>query len=655
MTVASTNSQRADIQGLRGIAVLAVVVYHSGLTIKGGFAGVDVFFVISGFVITQSLLREIDHQGHIELKSFYLKRTKRLLPGFLLVLATTIILSFLFFDPYQEFPEIRSAAVAGLFLSANLFFATVDSYDGLSENPLRHLWSLGVEEHFYILFPLMFYFLSRSSKANSKSLPKKIRRYLFLLLVTSLALSLFAHYLASPTASVLGFPELSQYAFERGRRFSFFLSPLRAWEILAGSLLATAQINKTGSGKRAQSLLPIAGATALALCFLFFEQPESFPGLSALAPVLATTMLLLGCPAAPVGRLLSLSPLVTLGDISYALYLWHWPIMVTVGRLFENLWISALISIPLSIALAVISTAKVENKYRHSSWRQRTIVPLIAIAPLLIGSTWFLQHSQAFVERLPRTESKLNTFAARNYCEASPGGWESSCVFGENEASTSLYLFGDSNARSASDGFALTADQNRWKLTISALSACPVNFSEVQTSPNCGRTNAERLSLLRLAPPSVLVIVNHWTNYSSFPVYGLAKQQVLSFGTTLEVLQELQIPVLVQYQIPICEFRNQLISLRFFEGSMVGGSDCLVRKDELVMRLDIGRQIQRLVNQCNQTPCAMVDLTESLCSEICRPFRNGISIFADDSHISPSASFLTAPVYESAIRKILDR
>ena len=655
MSTSGSDLRRIDIQGLRGVAVLAVVVYHSGLTVKGGFAGVDVFFVISGFVITQSLLRQIDNQGHIKLKSFYTKRTKRLLPGFLVVLATTIALSFLFFDPYQEFPEIQSAAIAGLFLSANLFFATVDSYDGLSENPLRHLWSLGVEEHFYIFFPLLFYFLTRNSKTNIKTLMMKLRRYLFFLLFLSLVLSLSAHYLASPATNLLGWPELSQYAFERGRRFSFFLSPLRAWEILAGSLLATAQINGKGVKKRVQSLLPIAGAVVLVLCLVLFEQPESFPGLSALVPVLATTMLLVGSPAAPVGRLLSIPPLVTLGDISYALYLWHWPIMVTVRRLFENLWVSALISIPLSIALAVASTAKVENKYRYRNWRLKNIAPLIGIVPIFIGSTWFLHRSEAFVERFPRTESKTNTFAARNDCAASPEGWESSCVFGDHEASTSLYLFGDSNARSASDGFALLADQNRWKLTISALSACPVNFSEVQTSTSCGTLNAERLSLLRSAPPSVLIIVNHWTNYSSLPVYGLTNQQVLSFETTLGVLQKLRIPVLVQYQIPICGFRNQIISLRFFEGSIVRGSECLVSKTERVMRLDIGGQIQRLVDQCNFTPCKTVDLTESLCSETCQPFRNGISIFADESHISSSASRLTAPVYESAIRMILEK
>lgn len=646
--------QRADIQGLRGIAVLAVVIYHTGLTLKGGFAGVDVFFVISGFVITNSLIRQIESREPINLGRFYLKRVRRLLPGFLLVLATTVVLSFAFFDPYAEQPEIWSAALSGLMLSANLFFATIDSYDGLSDNPLRHLWSLGVEEHFYIFFPLLVYFLWRNPETSHAARISRLKRYLVFIFVASLALSLASHYLASSITRLLGFPELSQFAFERGRRLSFFFSPFRAWEILAGSLLATAQFKIEATKCRIRQSISIVGASTLMMCFILLESPESFPGFLALVPVVATLMLLSAGPQTLTGKALSSSPLTLLGDISYALYLWHWPAMVIVGRLFDDPRVSASISIPLSLGLAMISTAKFENKFRYGLWNVGAIAPLFVIIPLLIGAAQLVKQSSEFGKRFPKTESKADTFAAKYNCEASPTGWEDSCEFGDLRSSLSIYLFGDSNARSASDGLALIAEQNEWKLTISALSSCPVNFSEIQTSQDCRRVNEERLSLIKSEPPSVLVIVNHWTNYKHLPIYGPADQQVLSLETTLNILQELRVPVLIQNQIPICEFRNQLVQFRIFDGSAVQNSNCLANRNDSTLRLAIGKRVAGLVSQCDQAPCRVVDLTETLCFKLCLPFRNGVNIFADDSHISPSASRLTAPIYESSIRSILE-
>lgn len=645
--------RRADIQGLRGVAVLAVVIYHSGLFLKGGFAGVDVFFVISGFVITNSLLRQTESQGTLNLRNFYFKRVRRLLPGFLLVLAATVVLSFAFFDPYGEQLEIWSAALSGLALSANLFFATIDSYDGLSDNPLRHLWSLGVEEHFYIFFPMLFYFIWRTSKSSHTALISRLTRYLLLFFGASFALSLVSQYLAGSITGLLGFPELRKYASERGGRLSFFFSPFRAWEILAGCLLATAQFKVAITDNRFRQSISIVGMSTLMLCFVLLESPESFPGFFALVPVSATVMVLSAGPQTITGKALSSSPLAYLGDISYALYLWHWPAMVIVGRVFDNPWLSAAISIPLSCGLAGMSTAKFENKFRYEHWNVRAIAPLFALIPLFIGATQLLKQSNEFGKRFPKTESKANTFAARHNCEASPRGWEESCEFGDHESSLSVYLFGDSNARSASDGLAIIAEQNEWKLTISAKSACPVNFSEVQTSEECRQVNKERLSLIRSQPPSVLVIVNHWTNYAHFPDYGTADQQVLSLETTLNMMQELHVPVLIQNQIPICDFHNQLIRFRFFDGSVVQNSNCSARRNDEALRSAIGERVAGLLNQCEEAPCRIVDLTEALCIKFCQPFRNGINIFADESHISPSASRLTAPVYESSIRLIL--
>jgi peptidoglycan/LPS O-acetylase OafA/YrhL len=623
--------------------------------LPGGFVGVDIFFVISGFVITSSILRQTQSKGHLDLRAFYQSRATRLLPGFLLVLLPTLFLSFLFFDPYFEYPAIASAAISGVLFSANFYFASVNSYDDLGENPLRHLWSLGVEEHFYLLFPLVFYFLYRKFAGSQQRQLLRLRYTLTVLLLTSLILSLTAHYLAPSIIELLGYPELRQYALETGRRLSFFFSPLRAWEILIGCLIATIRLNYGARGSKLRTLISILGALSLSLSMMRLSDADEFPGLLASVPVLATAALIVFCPGSHFERLLSVSPLVYLGNISYSLYLWHWPIMVISQRSIDHLWANALISISVSLGLAAVSTSYFENKFRSRVWSLRILWPIPIMILLFLGVADLLRRSDGFQNLYPKTESKTSNFAAAYGCATSPIGWESSCVFGDKDAPTKVYLFGDSNARSASDGLSLAASNSSWSLTISALSACPVNFSEIQTSDYCATINDQRRALLESKPPSVVVIVNHWTNYLTIPAYGTVEQQLASLETTLGILQELSIPSIVQYQVPICEFRNQPISFRLFEGRITHGRECLAREDEKTMRLEMGEGVSRLVDNCDSAPCKLVDLSPILCLSTCRPFQGSINIFADESHISPSASRLTSAIYQASINRVLEQ
>lgn len=175
----------------------------------------------------------------------------------------------------------------------------------------------------------------------------------------------------------------------------------------------------------------------------------------------------------------------------------------------------------------------------------------------------------------------------------------------------------------------------------------------MQTSARCAIVNQQRLALLQSKPPSVVVIVNHWTSYKTVPTYGTVEQQVTSLRMTLQVLDALAIPVIIQYQIPICEFQNRLVGVRLFEGRIVSGSKCLTKSRDNEMRLAIGEQVSKLAEDCESAPCEMADLSPLLCDAICLPFRDSVNIFADASHISPSASRLTASFYQDKIRKVL--
>lgn len=650
-----SSNYRPDIQGLRGVSVLAVVIYHCGLFLPGGFSGVDIFFVISGFVITNSVLGEIRRNGTLSVRGFFARRLRRLLPSFVLVSTVTVILSALFFDPYTQFPEIRNAAISGLFFTSNLFFAYLNEYDDLVANPLRHLWSLGVEEQFYLTFPFIVLGIRQVKRNSITDFVPRLRLWLLAIAVLSLVGNLAASYLAGPTAIALGREQLEVFATSWGRRLGFYFSPLRYWEILVGCLLATLKVEGPRLSRATRTAISLSGVTTIVIFFFAFGDLTNYPGYAAIAPVLGGAAIIAFGKGTITEKLLSLSPLRFAGDISYSLYLWHWPLVVIAGRVFESAWINAAVSIPIAVLLASLSTFRFENRYRYAGKSLIPKLPWVLILPVTVTLIGFIYQLEGFQKRYPKTESKRDTFVSSINCGSSRPAWEDECVYGDSNTSTSLYVFGDSNARSASDAFARLAEINGWRVTFGVLGACPTNFSLVQTSEECSKVNEERLRLLTDKPPSLLVIVNHWTNYLSFPEYGSPNQQVKSFEETVNRVQSLGVPLIVQYQIPECNYRNQVLNVRFTKGSFHDASGCEMSSEVSDARDLIGDKVRQIIQSCTGSPCVLVDITPAICPNICKPFLNGVNIFSDASHISKSANTLTVPIFQRAAEKILNR
>jgi peptidoglycan/LPS O-acetylase OafA/YrhL len=648
-------SYREDVQGLRGVSVLGVVIYHCGILFPGGFSGVDIFFVISGFVITNSVLSEISRDGTLSVRGFFYRRLRRLLPSFVLVSTVTVMLSALFFDPYLEFPEIRAAAISGLFFSSNLFFFHLNEYDDLVANPLRHLWSLGVEEQFYLTFPFITLAIHQVKRGPVRSFEQRLRRWLLVIAIVSLLGNLSASYLAGPTAVALGREQLEIFATSWGRRLSFYFSPLRYWEILAGCLVATLKEQDLRLSHAARTIISLSGVLAIVIFFLRFGDLTVYPGLAATTPVLSAAAIIAFGRGSMTDKILSVSPLRFVGDISYSLYLWHWPLVVICNRVFENAWVNAAISIPSAILLASLSTFKLENRFRYASNSLRPKLPWLLILPMTVTIIGFVHHLEGFQKRFPKTESKRDTFVNAINCGSSRPGWETQCTHGRPDSSKSVYVFGDSNARSASDAFAMMADANDWRVTFSVLGGCPANFSQVQTSEECLKINEQRLRLLSNDPPSMLVIINHWTNYLSFPGYGSPDQQVKSLEQTVNRIQSLGIPLIMQYQIPDCDYRHQIINYRFIGGLFRSASGCQMSSEVSTARDLIGDEVRRIIGSCTGSPCVIVDIEPTICPTTCKPFMNGVNIFSDRSHISKSANTLTVPVFERAAREVLSR
>ncbi|MEV6703587.1 acyltransferase, partial [Streptomyces sp. NPDC051453] len=303
-------AQRPDIQGLRALAVTLVVLGHAGVTrLSGGYVGVDVFFVISGFLITSSLLRELSATDRISIRAFYARRALRLLPASALVVLVTLAGSWLFLSKVR-FAEYMSDAFASALYAVNFrLAATGTDYlaEGSPPSPFQHFWSLAVEEQFYLLWPLLLLLGRRLSRR---------RRALLATPLVALCVVSFG---------------LSVHVTGRSAPWAYFGSHTRAWELGAGALVALALLRPPRLPAGVAVAMTWAGLACVIAAALRFDADTPFPGTAAVVPVVGAALVIVGgtSPAWPgARRMLTARPVTWLGGVSYSWYLWHWPFLV---------------------------------------------------------------------------------------------------------------------------------------------------------------------------------------------------------------------------------------------------------------------------------------------------------------------------------------
>lgn len=340
---------RADIDGLRAIAVLSVLAYHLKVgAFRGGFVGVDVFFVISGYLISGIILKDISC-GKFSIGSFYERRVRRIFPALIAMLLGTSLLAYLYFLP-AELMGFSKSLLAALFSVSNFYFWKQSGYFSapVETKPLIHTWSLAVEEQFYVFLPI---FLALAHRY----FPRKIRFSVILIAVLSFVVSAVGAF-RDPTAT-------------------FYLAHTRAWELMLGVLISL-EVFPAISRPLLRNLVAAAGIGLICLSVFAYSSATPFPGMAALVPCLGAAMIIAAgrSGASLVGRVLSLKPLAFIGLISYSLYLWHWPIIVFQGM--ESSLVSGvsvrmakLITIVVSIAVATLSWKFVESPFRAGQMR----------------------------------------------------------------------------------------------------------------------------------------------------------------------------------------------------------------------------------------------------------------------------------------------
>jgi peptidoglycan/LPS O-acetylase OafA/YrhL len=461
---------RPAIDGLRAVAVLAVFLFHlNHHWLPGGFIGVDVFFVISGYLITSIIFRDFE-RNFFSFGRFYQRRIARLLPSFFTVALVTIVAASFIYTSHDlaSAGATLSAAAASI---ANFKYMFQGNYFVLSPDaqPFLHCWSLSVEEQFYLLFPAMFLFVDWKAKKHRTAI-------LFALCVASLLFGVVLTHLRP--------------------QWAFYLLPARAWELLAGSILASFTISES-SHARLREVLPHVGLALIALSLVVISDSSAFPGFIAILPVLGTALLLnpynksTGFPE----RLLSWPPLVLIGRMSYSLYLWHWPIFSLVD--YKLYAASTLLRLIVKILLTALATTlcfycieRPSRAFLNRPDRRALTFIVLACSLLILIPLGILIRNAYYLSAEPRDVAK--------------GGLQ----FNSSARGGSIVLMGDSDASMYVGMMKKLASERDLKLTvISVDGGDPLPHSNGEKSPLW----LDSLAIVNRQKPDVLVLACMWT------------------------------------------------------------------------------------------------------------------------------------------------
>jgi peptidoglycan/LPS O-acetylase OafA/YrhL len=649
---------RADIDGLRAVAVLAVVIFHAKLGVfSGGFVGVDVFFVISGYLIASIILKD-EAAGRFSLAQFYERRIRRIFPALFVVILFCAAVGALYLTPNDYLLFGRSAFAAMSFWS-NFYFARQGGYfaPAAETQPLLHTWSLGVEEQFYLLAPFALLLLSRQLK--------RWRAPIF-----------WALFAASLGASA--------WAVHRESASAFFLPQFRAFELMCGVALAMGLVPRVQG--RANEALAALGLAMIAFAVLFFSASTPFPGFAALLPAVGVALLIHSSSETSqtmVARALSLAPVVFIGKISYSLYLWHWPLLAFAEYEFGadlQAWHRALLMVA-AVGISIASYYLVEQPARRAGppVTRRMIFAAGAAAILLTAGL-----SQIIVKArgLPgRLDPEIAALARATPTRVQHGGLcgfqadgqdrraRGECFIGDQAASAPRFaLWGDSHAAAISPSIARMASEAGVKGYNVGRGGCPPLFGlekESSVFRRClvGPREMERI----LADPNIeeIILVGRWGLYAegvaSLNEAGTRPRRFVErddaanraafarvLTQTVEKIRAAGKRVVIIGPVPEFEIN---VPAAFIKGAMRG------KRDEIVMPRATFDERQRgvlpvLARLAQMDGVRVVYPHAQLCDNaVCRATANGKALYVDDDHLSPSGAL----VIEQTLRAPFER
>ncbi|HYN68026.1 MAG TPA: acyltransferase family protein [Ornithinibacter sp.] len=679
---------RPDIEGLRAVAILTVLAYHAGLPLRGGFVGVDIFFVISGFLITGLLVAELERSGSISWVRFVGRRIRRLLPAAVLVLVAISAVSW-FVVPGLHRRDIGVDIAAAAAYVVNWVFARRET-DYLASDalpsPVQHFWSLAVEEQFYVIWPLLLIALALVVRRPSR---RVVALALGALVASSFGWSVwFSHTSPQP---------------------AFFTTTTRIWELGIGALLAVALTGRprpTAPARGAAAVGWVALAALLAVA-AWLPQDVAWPGAWALLPTVPTAVLLWvgwqGSARGPV-RVLGTAPMVWVGALSYSIYLWHWPVIILGGWVADDLGVTipawGLVALGLaSVVPAWLSWRYVESPIHQGPWlrdRPRALlaaglalscVGLLAALPLFALRSPFetapphgalpplsqlgaatLQPGRPFVPvddpgwvtPDPLVAGRDRPDADVDRCQVDVEVTEAvACTFGNPGAVTTVAVVGDSKAMQWLPALQEASADRGWRVVTYGKSSCAFSGAPATLTaaayPECDTWNAAVMDALLAAPPDAVVTsgaaVSAWTGR------GTERGPLVEgYAATWATLADAGVPVVVVGDSPVspddldvCAARHptELTRCSFDTASAVAGSGLAVQRDA-VAAASTGSTARSGVR--------LLDLTAQICpGERCPVVIGHVAVHRSGDHVTATYAATLAPRVAAAVQDALRR
>ena len=625
---------RAEIDGLRALAVVPVILFHAGFELfSGGFVGVDVFFVISGYLITTILIEDIENK-RFSIVNFYERRARRILPALFFVMLVCIPFAWMWMIPSQMKDFSQSLVAVSLFASNILFWRESGYFDAAAEEkPLLHTWSLAVEEQYYVLFPIFLILAWRFGKNR-----------VFWMIVVMAAISLM----------------LSEWGWRNKATANFYLAPTRAWELFAGSIAAFI-VQKQGVQKN--NLLALIGLAAIVFSIFFYDENTPFPSVYALLPVFGVVLLVLYADKETyVAKLLTTKGIVGIGLISYSAYLWHQPLFAfaRIHSVNEPGWLLFLVLSSISLLLAFLSWRYIEAPFRKKERISRNQIFILSFAGLAFFAAigYFGHKSDGFSGR-----ESMSVFSDLNYDNTNLGYARCNdeldsiepklnyCFRASDEIDN--VLFGDSHADDKFHGIVQNVPSKGWML-IGNSSCPPLMNINVESADGTvcserldkifkflnGRSNIERvvLSFAHMYPLDTLIAADHIkrgfeaTDRLLEDREGLANSptEVFEIGLrrTISYLREKGVSVVLVIDIP------ELVVMP--EDCLANKASCEFSRIDVLDRQKVHRDLLAAISR-DYEDVVVFDSLDVFCGkedDTCSILKNGRTLYRDSHHLS---------------------
>jgi len=632
MTEPSNASPRfqPEIQGLRAIAIILVVLAHADVPgMASGFIGVDIFFVISGYLITGLIIRELNQTNTFSFPDFFVKRIRRLFPALLTMLILVSVISALLLSPFEQTSQSTSAGYASLWVS-NIYFAFSNSgyFEAGTENNLfLHTWSLGVEEQFYLIWPVLLYCLYRATTSSSTTLRHIVTGLIFI--------------------SILSFAA-SIYLSWNHPLWGFYLMPSRAWQFAVGAiimLLASSESLKTN--KLLSTIASTVGFLCIAFSLILIKTSSQYPGFWALLPTTGTALLLLGSSpktSNPASSILRISFLQKIGNLSYSWYLWHWPVIVLGSLLlYDERPQTKIILAAVSIVPAILSLHFVESPARQrqdvlKNSRRWLGYSICLMAVLFLGSkTWNHQtikwqstDDQLAIQKSLSDLPELYSMGCDKWYHSDE---VNVCAFGNQNAQQKVVLFGDSIGAQWFEALAAEYATDDSLLIVLTKSSCPM-VDEPFYYARIGRTYTECETWRNVALSWIADLNPDMVFLGSSDVDFNEHQWVSGSKRVFEKLSPYAKEVFVLRATPKLDFNGlHCLSRQSWQQKTIGEiGQCTSNRSDHHAENVHSWLVQAAANFENVN---ILDMNEYICPDgICQAEKNGITVFRDNQHLT---------------------